>query len=245
VPTQAKFYICAVSGAGIAAIAYGFLYPPWPHDPIRFGVYFLLSLVAAALKVRLPGLTGTMSIGFVFVLLGIVELSLQETMAIACAGVAVQCLWRAKTRPAAEQVLFSVSTVAIALVMGYGAAHLVRWQLHAESVSIGLAVAACVYFTANSLLVAGVLSLVKRERFGAVWQQCYLFAFPYYLVGGAVAGAMAASGRQFGWKPALLILPVMGMVFQFYRMYLARLTMAEAGIAAQSAGLHAVQARSA
>jgi hypothetical protein len=42
-----------------------------------------------------------------------------------------------------------------------------------------------------------------------------------------------------------LILPVMGMVFQFYRMYLARLTMPEAGIPAQSAGLHAVQARSA
>lgn len=223
-PASAKGYISLVSAAGIAAMAYAFLDPPWSHNTIRFAVYFLLSLMAATLKLRLPGLTGTLSIGFVFVLLGISELTLAETMLMACAGVAVQCLWRAQRRPAAVQVLFSVSAVAVSLTLAFGCAQRVRAELHAGPVWIVLAVATCVYFVANSLLVSGVLSLVKQEPLRAIWQQCYLYAFPYYLLGGAVAGLMAAAGRESGWQVGLLILPVMGLVFLFYRLYLARFT---------------------
>jgi hypothetical protein len=244
VPANTKVYISLVSAAGIAAMAYAFLDPPWPHDLFRLFTYLLLSLLAATLKLRLPGLTGTMSIGFVFVLLGISELTLPETMLIACAGVVVQCLWRAKTRPAPVQVLFSVSAAATSLALAYGFSQLVRTQLRAESVSIVLAVATCIYFIANSLLVSGVLSLVKREPLRVVWQQCYLFAFPYYLLGGAVAGLMAASGRELGWMPPLLILPVMGMAYLFYRLYLARLEMLPAA-AVPAASLHMVSTRSA
>ena len=243
-PNHAKVYISLVSAAGIAAMAYAFLDPPWPHDSFRFCIYLLLSLLAATLKLRLPGLTGTMSIGFVLVLLGISEFTLPETMFIACAGVAVQCLWRAKSRPAAVQVLFSVSAAAISLTLAYGGSQFVRTRFHAESVSIVLAVATTLYFMANSLLVSGVLSLVRREPLRVVWQQCYLFAFPYYLLGGVVAALMAAAGRELGWKPPLLILPVMGMAFLFYRFWLARLaTLPAAAVPAGS--LHTVKSRSA
>jgi len=241
---NAKVYISLVSAAGIAAMAFALLDPSRLHDPFRFCTYFLLSLLAATLKLRLPGLTGTMSIGFVFVLLGISELTLPETMLLACAGAAVQCLWRAKPRPAAVQVLFSVSAVAISLMLAFECAQFVRTQFQAGPVSIVLAVATCLYFMANSLLVSGVLSLVKREPLRAIWQQCYLFAFPYYLLGGAVAGLMAASSHELGWKPPLLILPVMGMVFLFYRFYLARLAMLPAA-AVPAPPLHTVKTRSA
>ena len=241
-PNNAKVYISLVSAAGIAAMVYAFLDPPWPHDLFRLFTYLLLSLLAATLKLRLPGLTGTMSIGFVLVLLGISEFTLPETMLMACGGVLVQCLWRAKSRPV--QVLFNVSAVASSLMLAYECSQFVRTQLHAESVSIVLAVATCLYFTSNSLLVSGVLSLVKREPLRVVWQQCYLFAFPYYLLGGALAGLMAATGHEYGWKPPLLILPVMGMAFLFYRLYLARLEILPAANA-RAAALHTVSSRSA
>ncbi|MGC9945260.1 MAG: hypothetical protein ABSF64_02590 [Bryobacteraceae bacterium] len=243
-PNNAKVYISLVSAAGIAAMAYAFLDPPWPHDLFRLGTYLLLSLLAATLKLRLPGLTGTMSMGFVLVLLGISEMALPETMLIACAGVVVQCLWRAKPRPAPVQALFSVCAVAVSLTLAYACSQFVRTQFHAESVSIVLAVATCLYFIANSLLVSGVVSLVKREPLRVVWQQCYLFAFPYYLLGGAIAGLMSASGRELGWKPPLLILPAMGLVFLFYRLYLARLEMLPA-VNTPAASLHTVKTRSA
>jgi hypothetical protein len=224
-PLNARVYICLAATGGIAAMAFAFLGAPWPHDPFRFCTYLLLSLLAATMKLRLPGLTGTLSVGFVLVLVGIAEFTLSETMLLACSGVLVQCFWRAKSRPAAAQVLFSVSAVAVSLMLAYQCSQWLRTQFHAESVSVVLAVATCLYFLSNSLLVSGVLSLVKREPLGAIWVQCYLCAFPYYLMGGAVAGLMAASSREFGWQPPLLILPVMGLIFLFYRFYLARLAM--------------------
>jgi hypothetical protein len=243
-PSNAKIYISLVSAAGLAAMAYAFLDSPWSHDGFRFCTYLLLSLLAATLKLRLPGITGTMSIGFVLVLFGISELTLPETMLIACAGVVAQCLWRATRRPALVQLLFNVSAVAVSLIVAYECSQFVRTQFHAESISIVLAVATCLYFVANSLLVSGVISLTGREPVRAIWQQCYLFAFPYYLLGGAVAGLMAASGRELGWKPPLLMLPLMGLTFLFYRFYLARLATLPAA-AVSGASLHTVKTRSA
>jgi hypothetical protein len=240
---NAKIYIFLVSAVGIAAMAPAFAHLQWPHDPLRSCTYFLLSLLAATLKLRLPGLTETMSIGFVLVLLGISELTLPETMLVACAGVVTQCLWRAKRRPTPAQVLFSVSAVAISLTLAYECSQFVRTQFHAESISVVLALATCLYFMTNSLLVSGVLSLVKRQPMRAVWQQNYLFAFPYYLLGGAVAGLMAASGRDLGWKPPLMILPVMGLVFLFYRFYLDRLAIPQA-VAGTARSLLTVEPRS-
>jgi hypothetical protein len=196
-------------------------------------VYFALALFAAALKLQLPGLTGTMSIGFVFVLFGVSELTLPETMLMASAGALVQCFWRAKSRPRAVQVIFSVSAVAISLMLAYQCCHLVRAQWHTNTVAIALAIATSVYFASNSLLVSGVLALVKGEPLRAVWQQCYLFAFPYYLLGGVIAAVMAAAGRESGWKLPLLLLPVMGLAFLFYRMLLARLSLRAVSVPAQ------------
>jgi hypothetical protein len=241
-PGHAKLYIYLVSAAGIAAMAYAFLGSPWSHDPFRFCTYLLLSLLAATLKLRVPGLTSTLSIGFVFVLLGISEFTPPETMLIACAGVLVQCLWRPKTRPTPVQVLFSVSTVATSLMLAYECSQFVRTQFHPDSVSLAMAVATCFYFAGNSLLVSGVLSLVKREPLRAIWQQCYLFTFPYYLLGGMVAGLMAALSRELGWKPPLLILPVMGLTFLFYRFYLARLDLPPVATA-PAISLHTAETR--
>lgn len=243
-PGNAKLYISLVTAVGIAAMAYAFLTPPWPRNLFQFCAYFLLSLIAASLKLRLPGLTGTMSIGFVFVLLGISELTLPETMLLACAGVLVQCLWRAKARPAPVQVFFSMSAVAISLMLAFQCSQIVRTQFHADSVPIVLALATYLYFLVNSLLVSGVLSLVKREPLRTIWRQCYLFAFPYYLLGGVVAGLMAVYTRELGWKVPLLILPVMVLVFLFYRFYLARLAMLPAA-ALPATSLHTVKTRSA
>jgi hypothetical protein len=244
-PVSAKVYISIVSAAGIVAMANAFVDPPWSGNLTRFAAYFVLSLLMATLKLRLPGLTGTMSVGFVFVFLGIAQLTLPETMLMACAGVVVQCLWRAQPRPAAIQVLFSISAVAVSLTLAAGGAQLVRTAWHAQPVSIVMAVAVCLYFAANSLLVSGVLSLVKRQPFRAVWQQCYLFAFPYYLLGGAIAGLMTASAREAGWQQSLAILPVMGLIFLFYRIYMARFTMQPAVVPADRAPLATVKTRSA
>jgi hypothetical protein len=96
-------------------------------------------------------------------------------MTIACAGVLVQCFWTAKSRPGAV----------------YQCCHLIRAHWHMDTVAVALAIATSLCFASNSLLVLEVLALVKAEPLRAVWQQCYLFALPYYLLGGMVVAVMA------------------------------------------------------
>jgi hypothetical protein len=55
-----------------------------------------------------------------------------------------------------------------------------------------------------------------------IWQQCYLWSFPYYLVGSAIAGIVTVSSRTIGWEASLLVLPLMYLVYTFYRLYLER-----------------------
>jgi hypothetical protein len=72
----------------------------------------------------------------------------------------------------------------------------------------------------NTLLVASVLALIEGKPLGSAWQLCYFWSLPYYLVGAAVAGLMAATSRTVDWQASLLILPLMGLVYISYRMQL-------------------------
>jgi hypothetical protein len=52
-----------------------------------------------------------------------------------------------------------------------------------------------------------------------VWRQCYLWSFPYYLAGAAIAGLVVTTGQTVGWAMSLLILPIMYLVYVFYGMF--------------------------
>jgi Ca2+/Na+ antiporter len=71
-------------------------------------------------------------------------------------------------------------------------------------------------------LISGVLCLVEGKPLAKIWQQCFLWTFPYYLVGSAIAGLVSVSNRAVGWEVSLLILPLMYLVYLFYRLYLGR-----------------------
>jgi hypothetical protein len=145
-----------------------------------------------------------------------------------------------QARPAPVQVLFSVSAVAISLLLAYECSRFVRTHSMRRPVSIVLAVATCLYFLANSLLVSGVLVPGKDANPARHLATMLLVRFPVLSAGGRGGRLMAASGREFGWKPPLLILPVMGLTFLFYRFYLARLAMLPAA-AVSAVSLHAVE----
>src|SRR6266852_3703655 len=111
---QARIYIGCVIAVGAAALGNGFFH--WePHDLVRLFFYLSLAIPASCLKVRLPGITGTMSVLFVFLLAGIVELSLPETLVMGVICISAQCLWNARQHPRPIQVLFNIATISIAI----------------------------------------------------------------------------------------------------------------------------------
>src|SRR5271157_2208353 len=78
-------------------------------DLARFLCYLLVAVLASGLKVQLPGIDGTMSVNFLFILLGVLELSLPETLVIGCTATLVQSIWQARKRLDPVKVLFNVA----------------------------------------------------------------------------------------------------------------------------------------
>jgi len=185
-------------------------------------VYCLLAWLSSTLKVRLPGITGTISVNFLFILIAIAVFTFSETVLLASVACIVQCLWRPRSRPRIVQVSFNVAALAISSGASYRLSHLFAGS-PSPHLAVLLAVAATFYFTADTLIVSGVLSLLQGKSLFAVWQQCYLWSFPYYLVGAAIAGLAVATDRSAGWVMSLSILPLMGLVYVFYRICVERM----------------------
>src|SRR5215467_11975309 len=102
-PTRAKLFIGVTAAIGILVVALSIRH--WHSDDLlRFFCYFAIAVFASSLKVRLPGIDGTMSVNFLFILLGILELSLPETLLIGCTATLVQCLWKARQFPSPAKV---------------------------------------------------------------------------------------------------------------------------------------------
>jgi Ca2+/Na+ antiporter len=174
-------------------------------------------------------------VNFLFILIGIADFTLTETLTMGCLAILTQCLWRTKSTPRLVQVAFNVAALAVSIGAAYQVSHFAMALARAESLSPMLALAACVFFVSNTMLISGVLCLLEGKPLGKIWQQCYLWTFPYYLVGSAIAGLVTVSSRAIGWHGSLLVLPLMYLVYTFYRLYLERVAPEPDHFAAKSA----------
>jgi len=217
-PATARLYIGVVLALGLGVLTGSLIaYGEFP-DPARFLACLSLACIASTMKVKLPGLHGTISVNFVFILLAVAQLSLPETLLLSIAATVVQCRWRPKTRPKGFQVLFNVSAVAISAALAYATAHSMPGG---PQLIISLIPAATVFFVADTGMISVVLAVTSSESVAAIWRKCHLSAFPFYLVGAAIAAAANASIATSGWRVSLLALPMMYLVYSYYRIYLS------------------------
>src|SRR5690349_16933225 len=193
------------------------------QDLVRFFCYLLMAILGSRLKVSLPAITGTMSVLFIFILFGIVELSLPEALFMGCTATLIQCFWHNRKRPKTHQVLFNLGSMAIAIACTSYAYH--SNLLHAGHLdaALTLLVTATVFFGLNTFPVAAAIALTERKSLRQVWQECYFWSFPYYLLGAGIAGAASAINRHFGWQTALLAVPVVYLIYRSYYLYLGRM----------------------
>jgi diguanylate cyclase (GGDEF)-like protein/putative nucleotidyltransferase with HDIG domain len=221
---------------GFLTIVYGGI--AWKiDDPVKFGAYLLTAILASRLKVELPEITGTISVNFLFILIGIAELSFSETLVLGCSAILAQCIitwWR---WPKVEQVLFNISSAAFAIAAAYYTYHgPLNSRLHSNSALL-LMLAAGVYFLFNTLPVATIIALTESKNMQKVWTDCYFWSLPYYLAGGAFAALFGWITHKVGWQPTLLALPAMFVIYRSYRLYLSKLEN-EKNHVAEMASLH-------
>lgn len=193
------------------------------QDIFRFVCYLALAIFASRLKVSLPGISGALSVLFIFILFAIVEMSLPEALFIGCAAILMQCLWNYRQRPKWHQVLFNLGSMAITVVASGAVYHASLLTQSRLEPALRLVVTATVFFLMNTFPVAGAIALTERRTLRSVWRECYIWSFPYYLLGAVVVGVASSLNRYFGWQTALLAIPVVYLIYRSYYLYLGRM----------------------
>jgi len=218
----ARVFIAGLSLAGSAFLVIGFT--QWQtRDPIKFACYLIAALLASAFKVTLPGVVGTLSANFLFTLLGILELSLPETLLIGLAGVLAQFYWKPVGRLKRVQLIFNLGQVTVSSAVAYGTYKLVAvYILHAPG-PLALLAAAIAHYACNTGATSTIIGLTEDKAPTKIWSELYLWSFPYYIVGAAVAGLVHFMNIRVGWQSSLLVLPPMYLMYRSYRLYLGKL----------------------
>jgi len=231
---HAQAFIGLMVVSGTAVLVYGTFHPS-SRNIAEFICYFGIAILASRLKVSLPGIAGTMSVSFLFILLGILQLSFTETLILGCASTLVQMFY--PDRPSAVQETFNLCAGAVSTALAYHAFHLVQSHHLVESQVLALGVGAAVYFVANTGSTATVISLTDGRSLKQIIVECYFWSFPYYLVGAAVAGFIGWLDQAFNWETSLLVAPIIWVIYRSYRLYLGKLD-AEKNHVEEMANLH-------
>jgi hypothetical protein len=207
-----------IIAAGVGLLIYGALH--WQSQSVsRFLGYFVMALLAGACKVRLPRLTSTISVSFVLILVAIAELGYAEAIWLSASVAVVQTVWKARRQPKPIRIAFNTAGLVLSTSVAFFVCRTVLDLAPSELLPVLLIVATVLLYASNTAMVAAVLCLAEHKPMRDIWQQCYFWSFPYYLVGAAVAGLMIATARSAGWPFSFLVLPMLTMIYVSYRLH--------------------------
>ena len=220
-PNAAKTYIALVISAGAAVLLVAAATMP-TSGLQQFVIYLSLAGLASTLKVRIPGMEGTMSPNFLFLLLAMAACRLSEVVIISLVAALVQSLWAAR-RPRLVQVAFSAATLMLSAAAAYLLGHLPVSTSAAGSAVPLVLLAGSLYFPLNSGMVSVVIGLVERQPLKLVMLRCYQWVFRHFMGGIIFAGLISgAYSTSTAWHGAVVLLPAVVLAYLYYANRAAR-----------------------
>lgn len=231
-----KLFFYPVFALGAA----GFLTSVFPfesEDPVRYACFLAVAVIAAGIRLSLPTVTGTLSVNFVFVLIGLIALSRSETMLLGLLVTLIQCLWKPPRKPTQFQIWFNLANVSLSVTAMSQVYSIWSFTDLSIDAPLRLLLATFVYFVINGLNVAVAISFSEGKSIAAAWRECNLYTMPYYLIGAIAAGSFSFLKQAAGWPVLLFFVPFIYLLYRDYRLYLLRLA-SEKQHAEQIAGLH-------
>jgi diguanylate cyclase (GGDEF)-like protein len=231
-----KLFFYPVFALGAA----GFLtsiYPFESENPLRYVCFLALAAAAAGIRLSLPTVHGTLSINFVFVLIGVIALSRSETMLLAVLVTLIQCLWRPPRKPTRFQVLFNLANISLSVTAMTQVYYTWSFTDLTIDTPLRLLLATFIYFVINGLNVAVAISFSEGKSIAAAWRECNSYSMPYYLIGAIAAGSFSFLKQAADWPVLLFFVPFIYLLYRDYRLYILRLS-AEKQHAEEIAGLH-------
>jgi hypothetical protein len=214
----AKLYVHGVTGLGAIVIAAAFLNLR-VTDPVLFALLAALATIGGALKMRVPGVEGNLSLSFLPIILSSVLLSLPETIALTVAATLVQTSVGVRKFRLA-QAAFNCAALSISIGLGALAGAAVAGQ-HVPLIRLGLA--GGVFYVANSVAIATAIGLTGNRPVLEIWDDCFRLYLPYFTSGLACAlvaftGSTADERRSLQY-PELAVLPLMLLARHYFKTF--------------------------
>ncbi|WP_051670427.1 HD domain-containing phosphohydrolase [Bryobacter aggregatus] len=233
----ARAYVLLISLIGTIVGIFSLL--GWESaNMIRFICYFLVALVAAGLRVGVSSGSGAaMPVNILFVLIGIMELSLPETIIIGGVTTAIQCIQILKGPSRNFLTFFNVANIATATWISHFVYFHPSLRLSMADIPVRLVLAAAVFYLFNTFPVAAVISLTEHKSLRRIWRERYIWSLNFYVVGTAAAGLFSFVNRYLDWGYSMLALFFFYLLYKVYSMHLARIDK-EMQHAEQMAALH-------
>jgi hypothetical protein len=218
IPKSAAVFITLIAMFGLGTLGYAVLHFQ-QNDSFRFISFLAVALLAARLKLKLPGLNGNMSVNLPFIILGVTELGLLQTVIIACASTLMQSVKKPVNQIQWIQVFFNFFNMSLSVGLAHFAFHHALWESSLMTAALRIGIAAGILFLANTVPVSAIISLTEVRKMAQVWYEIFLWSFPYYVLSAGVASIVTTLNRHIGWQIPLLVLPLMFGVYHCYRAY--------------------------
>ena len=219
-PIKAQVMIGMVAVASLSALAFGvarWQTQAWPQ--------LVLLLAAAALssrlKVKVPGLTSSMSGNLPVILLGVTQLGLFGSLLVAFTAAVSQSYTSGKNKTKPVQFVFNACTLMNAAGLAYLAYHSQIFTTRTAH-TVSLVLAAVTYFLANTAPVASIIGLTEGGNPLVLWHKVFLWSFPNYVIGAGLTAIVSAFTTISGLATIAALLTVLFGVYQSYKMYVGR-----------------------
>jgi hypothetical protein len=184
-PAGAQVFVGLVIAAGTACLLQAAIHQS-SKNIAEFICYLGIAILASRLRVILPGITGTLSVNFLFILVGIAELGYSEALTLGGVAMLAQSLF--PNRPTAIQLTFNVCGGALSTAVAYVVYHNPLCNEIIGNRPLLLCLTASIYFIVNAGCIAVVISFSEGKPLRKILVDCYFWSFPYYLVGAGIAG---------------------------------------------------------
>jgi len=218
-PAGAQAFVISVIVAGTACLLQAAIRPS-SRNIAEFICYLGITILASRLRVTLPGITGTLSVNFLFILVGIAELGYAEALTLGAVSMLAQSVFPG--RPTAIQLTFNICAGALSTAAAYAVYHNPIGLGTFGSKPVLLCLTASTYFIVNAGCIAVVISFSEQKPLLKILVDCYFWSFPYYLVGAGIAGAISWVNQSFNWEASLLFVPAIYVIYRSYRLYLGK-----------------------
>src|SRR5258707_4897852 len=159
-PIGARAFVGLVIAGGLASLLQGAIHQS-SKNIAEFICYLGIAILASRLRVMLPGITGTMSVNFLFILVGIAELSYAEALTLGAVSMLAQSLYPA--RPTSIQLAFNVFAGSVSTALAYFVYHNPLANQTIASRPLILCLAASTYFILNAGSIAAVISFSEGK----------------------------------------------------------------------------------